>query len=191
MIAGPTGRRRWPDGVKARSVAETLEAGARVNDVARRHGVQPQQVTAWRRLARQGMLAIPADGEVAFATLMVDASSAATGRAGMMEIEVDGAVVRLPADAPAERIGAIVRALPAPVTVPAQAVRVVIATKPVDFRKGHDGLAALAQNELGLDPHSGPIAVFRSKRGDRIEVLLWDGSGLVMVDKRLETGRVA
>ena len=37
--------------------------------------------------------------------------------------------------------------------VPAQAVRVVIATKPVDFRKGHDGLAALAQNELGLDPH--------------------------------------
>jgi hypothetical protein len=43
------------------------------------------------------------------------------------------------------------------VIVPAQAVRVVIATKPVDFHKGHDGLAALAQNELGLDPHSGLI----------------------------------
>lgn len=75
--------------------------------------------------------------------------------------------------------------------VPAQAVRVVIATKPVDFRKGHDGLAALAQNELSLDPHSGLIVVFRSKRGDRIKVLLWDGSGLVMVYKRLESGRFA
>ena len=62
---------------------------------------------------------------------------------------------------------------------PAQAVRIVIATKPVDFRKGHDGLAALAERELGLDPHSGIIVVFRAKRGDRIKVLLWDGSGLV------------
>ena len=73
VIAGPTGRRRWPDEVKGRIVAETLEPGARVNDVARRHGVQPQQVTAWRRLARLGKLVIPADGEVEFATLMVEA----------------------------------------------------------------------------------------------------------------------
>ncbi len=48
----------------------------------------------------------------------------------------------------------------------------------VHFRKGHDGLAAVVQNELGLDPHSGIIVVFRAKRGDRIKVLLWDGSGL-------------
>ena len=75
--------------------------------------------------------------------------------------------------------------------VPAQAVRVVIATRPVDFRKGHDGLAALAQRELGFDPHSGLIIVFRSKRGDRIKALLWDGSGLVLVYKRLEDGKFA
>lgn len=75
--------------------------------------------------------------------------------------------------------------------VPAQAVRVVIATRPVDFRKGHDGLAALAQRELELDPHSGLIIVFRSRRGDRIKVLLWDGSGLVLVYKRLEDGKFA
>ena len=67
----------------------------------------------------------------------------------------------------------------------------VIATRPVDFRKGHDGLAALVHSELGLDPHSGLIVVFRSKRGDRIKVLLWDGSGLVLVYKRLESGRFA
>jgi hypothetical protein len=48
--------------------------------------------------------------------------------------------------------------------VPAEAVRVVIATRPVDFRRGHDSLAALAQQQLGLDPHSGVIVVFRSKR---------------------------
>lgn len=73
--------------------------------------------------------------------------------------------------------------------VPSQNVRIVVATKPVDFRKGHDGLAAVVQNELGLDPHSGIIVVFRAKRGDRIKVLLWDGSGLVMVYKRLEEGK--
>ena len=75
--------------------------------------------------------------------------------------------------------------------VAAQAVRVVIALKPVDFRKGHDGLAALAEHELGLDPHSGVIVVFRCRRGDRIKLLVWDGSGLVMTYKRLEQGRFA
>ncbi len=74
---------------------------------------------------------------------------------------------------------------------PSQAVRIVIATKPVDFRKGHDGLAALAARELVLDPHSGVIIVFRAKRGDRIKVLLWDGTGLVMVYKRLEESKFA
>lgn len=75
--------------------------------------------------------------------------------------------------------------------VPAQAVRVVVATKPVDFRKGHDGHAAVVERDLGLDPHSGLIVVFRSKRGDRIKVLLWDGSGLVLIYKRLEEGKFA
>ena len=75
--------------------------------------------------------------------------------------------------------------------VPAQSVRVVVAMKPVDFRKGHDGLAAVVERDLGLDPHSGLIVVFRSKRGDRIKVLLWDGSGLVLIYKRLEEGKFA
>ncbi len=75
--------------------------------------------------------------------------------------------------------------------IPSQSVKIVIATKPVDFRKGHDGLAAVAERELGLDPHSGVIVVFRAKRGDRIKVLLWDGSGLVMAYKRLEQSKFA
>lgn len=70
--------------------------------------------------------------------------------------------------------------------VPAQHLRIVVATRPVDFRAGHDALAAVVQNELGLDPHSGLMVVFRSKRGDRAKILVWDGTGLVLVYKRLE-----
>ena len=72
--------------------------------------------------------------------------------------------------------------------LPGQRLPIVIAMRPVDFRRGHDGLAATIQNELGLDPHSGLTVVFRSKRGDRIKVLVWDGTGLVLIYKRLEAG---
>jgi transposase len=68
-------------------------------------------------------------------------------------------------------------------------VRALVATKPVDFRKGLDGLAALVQEHLRLDPYAGTVFVFRAKRSDRIKLLVWDGSGLVLVYKRLEGGR--
>src|SRR6201985_1435766 len=68
-------------------------------------------------------------------------------------------------------------------------VKVMVATKPVDFRKGADGLAALVREQLRHDPFSGTIFVFRSKRADRLKILVWDGSGLVMLWKRLERGR--
>lgn len=73
--------------------------------------------------------------------------------------------------------------------VPGQRMPIVIVVKPVDFRRGHDGLAATVQNDLGLDPYSGLTVVFRSRRGDRIKILVWDGSGLVMIYKRLDEGR--
>ena len=65
--------------------------------------------------------------------------------------------------------------------LPAQNIRIMVAAKPVDFRRGHDGLVAVVQSELGLDPHSGVVVVFRSRRADRIKVLVWDGTGLVLV----------
>ena len=67
--------------------------------------------------------------------------------------------------------------------------RVFVATKPVDFRKGMDGLAALVREHLRLDPFSGAVFVFRAKRSDRLKLLIWDGTGLVMVYKRLEDGK--
>jgi transposase len=69
---------------------------------------------------------------------------------------------------------------------PSNRVRVMVATEPVDFRKGHDGLAALVKNELRKDPFTGTVFVFRTKRADRLKLLYWDGTGLVMAYKRLE-----
>ena len=51
--------------------------------------------------------------------------------------------------------------------IPSGAVRVLVATRPVDFRKGMDGLAALVQESLGSDPYSGVIYVFRAKRAQQ------------------------
>lgn len=73
--------------------------------------------------------------------------------------------------------------------VPAAGTRVLMATRPVDFRKGADSLAALVQSELRLAPFSGVVYVFRAKRADRVKLLYWDGSGLCLLSKRLEQGQ--
>ena len=51
----------------------------------------------------------------------------------------------------------------------------MMAVKPVDFRKGMDGLAALVKEELKADPFTGVIWVFRAKRADRLKLVFWDG----------------
>lgn len=73
------------------------------------------------------------------------------------------------------------------ITVPA-GIRILVATRPVDFRRGADSLAALVREQLGHDPFSGTLYVFRSKRADRLKMLAWDGTGLVLFWKRLEQG---
>ena len=69
---------------------------------------------------------------------------------------------------------------------PSHRVRVLVSTQPIDFRKGHDGLAALVSSVLRKDPFTGTVFVFRSRRVDRLKLLFWDGTGLVMAYKRLE-----
>lgn len=69
---------------------------------------------------------------------------------------------------------------------PAGNFRIYLATEPVDFRKGMDGLAAIVQSEFDLDPFSGAIFIFRAKRTDRLKIVVWDGTGLVLVYKRIE-----
>src|SRR5262249_22431182 len=72
--------------------------------------------------------------------------------------------------------------------IPPGPIRVLMATKPVDFRKGMDGLAALVKEQLRADPFSGVIFCFRAKRADRVKLIFWDGTGLCLFAKRLEGG---
>jgi transposase len=58
-------------------------------------------------------------------------------------------------------------------------VKVYVAMRPVDFRKGIDGLALAVQEMFGLDPFCGAVFVFRSKRADRIKLLVWEGGKFV------------
>jgi transposase len=67
-------------------------------------------------------------------------------------------------------------------------LRIMVATRPVDFRRGHDGLAAYAQMALGFAPRQGLVLIFRARRGDRLKILYWDSNGIVMTYKRLEAG---
>jgi len=132
------GNRRWPDDMKARIVAESLEPGVRVVDVARRHDVVPHQLSFWRRQAREGVLALPfeamsglpclsesGDGEPAFVPLAIAAEpseavnvlapplSPACCPILTLEIGPD-VVMRIPGDVPVERVAALVRAIRAP-----------------------------------------------------------------------------
>jgi transposase len=69
---------------------------------------------------------------------------------------------------------------------PTGAVWVMVATRPVDFRKGAEGLAALVRETMTAEPFSGAVYVFRAKRADQANY--WDGTGLCLFTKRLEDG---
>lgn len=114
-----SGHRRWPTEVKALVVADTLEPGATVNAVADRYGVQPNQLSAWRRLAKQGKLVLPSapTDEPVFAPLVVcdpaPAPPSCDRRPAEEQIRIVIGEVRLKlaADTSAVRLAEIVRAL--------------------------------------------------------------------------------
>ena len=68
-------------------------------------------------------------------------------------------------------------------------LRILVTARPVDFRRGMDSLCTLVKETLAVDPFAGDVFVFRSKRTDRLKILVWDGSGLVLLSERLERGR--
>ena len=125
------GNRRWPEALKARIVAESFAPGVRVVDVARRHGVVAHQLSDWRRQARDGILALPAElliglspssmppAEIGFVPLSVEpeAEMPRSGPeenmgSGTLTLEFGGdLVLRVPSDVPVERVTALVRAL--------------------------------------------------------------------------------
>src|ERR1041385_9197652 len=68
-------------------------------------------------------------------------------------------------------------------------IRGLGATRPVDFRKGAEGLAALVREQMQADPFSGAVYVFRAKRADRVKLIYWDGTGVCLFARRLEDGK--
>ncbi|MBC8249564.1 MAG: IS66 family insertion sequence element accessory protein TnpB [Anaerolineales bacterium] len=68
-------------------------------------------------------------------------------------------------------------------------MRILVAVKAADFRKGIDGLAKVCREELERDPFSGTVFVFRNRRATAIKVLIYDGQGYWLCQKRLSTGR--
>lgn len=64
----------------------------------------------------------------------------------------------------------------------------MVATKPVDFRKGAEGPVTLLREAMMADSFSGAVYVFRAKRADRIKLIFWDGTGLCLFAERLEDG---
>lgn len=129
------GNRRWPNDLKARIVAESLQPGARVVDVARLYDLAAHQLSDWRRQARQGLLTLPAElmmavppfengpVEPAFVPLAITAEPKTATDAlpvrepveiisGIVTVELGAdLVVRVPGDVPVDRVAALVRAM--------------------------------------------------------------------------------
>lgn len=68
-------------------------------------------------------------------------------------------------------------------------VQIVLATAPVDLRRGHDGLVSLVQSLWKADAYSGTLFVFLGRRMDRVKILFFSTGGFVVYYKRLEQGR--
>jgi transposase len=68
-------------------------------------------------------------------------------------------------------------------------MRILVAIEPADFRKGIDGLSRVARDELKDQPFSGAVFVFRNRRRTSVKVLVYDGQGFWLCQKRLSTGR--
>ena len=67
-------------------------------------------------------------------------------------------------------------------------VKIYLHAAPVNLHYSFDRLAGIVRDEMGRDPLSGHLFVFRNRRGDRVKLLFWDDDGFVILYKRLEAG---
>lgn len=132
VITGAGGRRRWSDDDKGRILEETLIPGVIISDVARRHGLRPQQLFTWRREAQHRLMASVSAGMTPplFVPAIIEAPTASTNNekavrrspsvrrrersassVAAIEFEIGGVTVRVGRDADAETIATVIRAL--------------------------------------------------------------------------------
>lgn len=115
VFTGAGRRRSWPE-EKTAIIAESYVEGETVCAVARRHGLTPQQLFTWRRLARdtgtvEGAAFVPAVAEFPAPAVRKRARQRRSSAAASIELEIDGVVVRVGPDAQASTVAAIIRAL--------------------------------------------------------------------------------
>ena len=127
VINGAVGRRQWSMDDKARIIAETLEPGAVVSEVARRHGLRPQQLFTWRREARKLAASMSRDAPVFVPAVIAEPARepaktprdrpprkrSAARETGVIELEIDGIAMRVGRGADAKMVAAVIRALKA------------------------------------------------------------------------------
>jgi len=127
VINGIGGRRRWSVDDKARIVEETLVAGAVVSEIARRHGLSPQQLFGWRRAARRSVGNGADPGQQRFVPAVVEQptpepvgeqrkprrAGRVGGETGIIEIEIGGVTVRVGRGVEAKTVAAVIRVLKA------------------------------------------------------------------------------
>lgn len=127
VFTGSGRRREWSDERKAEIVAESYEPGVTVCSVARRHGLTPQQLFTWRRLARKPLDTVPdVEGVPMFAPAILDVptkpvakepeparASRKKSSSGAIELEIGGALVRIASGADAATIAAVIQAVKA------------------------------------------------------------------------------
>jgi transposase len=120
VLTGPGRRRQWSDDDKARIVAETLQPGAVVTEVARRWQVCPQQVFGWRRQARKAAQAAPSPVALEFVPIVPEAepvlpdpapSATPASPTPLIEVKLAGAVLRIPPGTDATLLTAVLRAI--------------------------------------------------------------------------------
>lgn len=68
-------------------------------------------------------------------------------------------------------------------------MRILVAVRPVDFRKGIDGLVQLCKESLREDPFRGTVFAFRNRRGTSLKLLAYDGQGFWLCQKRLSESK--
>jgi len=68
-------------------------------------------------------------------------------------------------------------------------LRILVAVEPTDFRRGIDGLSWVCRHELEANPMSGAVFVFRNRRATAVKILVYDGQGFWLCQKRLSAGR--
>ena len=116
LITGTGRRRQWPDDVKAAIVAETLQEGAIITEIARRHRVSTSQIFAWRKKARERRVALTAEA-ASFAPVVMQhrsvqsASSDLLSSPPMIELELNGAKLRILPNASRDAIFAVIEAV--------------------------------------------------------------------------------